>query len=373
VAFFHVMITQDGQGRAFAFNVAEEWVDERIVGPWDRGDEIVLEGQHWDPRAGRTTIFEASEFGVGRGGLEDWNKFVEATGANRTNEFLKRPAGPVAAGATAHEYAEDRRKVMVVLGRNASAGKAMFDFLRSIDLRPLDWTELVGSANSGAPYIGEVLDAAFAQAQAVVVFATPDDIAYLRPDLVPDPDVESDGVPRGQARPNVFFEAGMAIGRFPDRTILTELGDLRPASDLGGRHAVRMNDAAKCRQDLAKRLANAGCLVNADGSDWLTAGDFATPEPIPDGASGDTATADPNPVRDRVIALQEAIQSRKGFVEIGIAEVYNQLISDSGISGLPVAQVRGQTGAEQMMKQPRRSSMTAEEMSTHLGQLLAQL
>jgi predicted nucleotide-binding protein len=368
---FHVMISRDSQGRAIAFNLSEAWVTERIVGPWERGDDFVLNGEHWDPRRSRTKIYEAAALDESSRGIEAWNAHVAQQGQDRTNDFLTRAAGPRAAGE-ALGYADDRRRVMVVLGRNSGAGKAMFDFLRAIDLRPLDWTELVGSAHSGAPYIGEVLDAAFAQAQAVVVFATPDDIAYLRPELSTDPDVEEDGVPRGQARPNVFFEAGMAIGRFPTRTILTELGSLRPASDLGGRHAVRMDNAAKCRQDLAQRLVKAGCLVNTEGADWLTAGAFAIPEPITD-SPGIGKAAGANPLRARVLALRDGVQGRSGFVETGVADLYNNLVAESGVSGLPAAQVRGQTGAEQMMKQPRRSSMTAEEMTTHLGQILAQI
>ncbi len=42
----------------------------------------------------------------------------------------------------------------------------------------------------GSPYIGEMLDAAFGAAQAVVVLQTPDDVAYLHESLtyVGDPE-----------------------------------------------------------------------------------------------------------------------------------------------------------------------------------------
>jgi predicted nucleotide-binding protein len=113
---------------------------------------------------------------------------------------------------------------MVVHGRNETARKALDEFLRAIDLRPMEWSELVGDANGGAPYIGEVLDAAFAQAQAVVVLFTRDDLACLRTDLLPAEDRGDEDDLREQARPNVFFEARMAMGGFPKRTVLVSSG-----------------------------------------------------------------------------------------------------------------------------------------------------
>jgi hypothetical protein len=67
----------------------------------------------------------------------------------------------------------------------------------------------------------------------------------------------------------------MALGLFPDRTVIVELGQLRPVSDIGGRHVVRMNDTPEKRQDLAQRLETAGCLVNRAGTDWYRAGNFS--------------------------------------------------------------------------------------------------
>jgi len=106
---------------------------------------------------------------------------------------------------------------------------------------------------AGSPYIGQILDIAFDAAQAIVVLLTPDDIAYLRREYATGDD-DPEREPLAQARPNVLFEAGMAMGRNPERTILVELGKLRPFSDVAGRHAVRMDDSAARRKDLAQRL-----------------------------------------------------------------------------------------------------------------------
>jgi len=173
------------------------------------------------------------------------------------------------------------RKVFVVHGRNAAARSAMFAFLRAIGLEPIEWSAAVKMTGEGSPYIGRVLDTAFDAAQAIVVLLTPDDVAYLRTEYASgedDPETE----PLAQARPNVLFEAGMAMGRDAKRTVLVELGKLRPFSDVAGRHAVRIDGTASRRKDLAQRLESAGCAVDLAGEDWLTAGDF-TPPPPPGG------------------------------------------------------------------------------------------
>ena len=59
-----------------------------------------------------------------------------------------------------------------------------------------------------------------------------------------------------------------------DRTILVEIGNLRPFSDVAGRHVIRLDDSSQRRQELAQRLKAAGCPVNLDGTDWHTVGDF---------------------------------------------------------------------------------------------------
>jgi predicted nucleotide-binding protein len=170
---------------------------------------------------------------------------------------------------------EDPRKVFVVYGRNEKIRKAMFVFLRSIGLQPLEWGDLINATGVAAPYIGDILDKGFAIAQAVVVVLTPDEYACLRPELRGAHDPPEDVHPTPQARPNVLFEAGMAFGRHPDRTVLVEVGYVRPFSDKAGRHVVRFDGSVRARQDLAHRLQAAQCPVNMTGDDWHDAGDFS--------------------------------------------------------------------------------------------------
>lgn len=158
--------------------------------------------------------------------------------------------------------------VMIVHGQDEPARKAMFGWLRSIDLKPREWTQLVADTKSGAPYIGDVLDMAFQKAGAVVVLFTPDEHVLLREGLR-----SGKKQWRMQARPNVMFEAGAALARHPDRTVLVVWGDQELPSDLAGRHYVRLG-SVKSLRDLASRLRNAGCPVNESGDDWLDPDQF---------------------------------------------------------------------------------------------------
>ncbi|MFD5757831.1 TIR domain-containing protein [Streptomyces mirabilis] len=169
----------------------------------------------------------------------------------------------------------DRRKVFVIHGRNDRARQGLFTFLRAIGLDPIEWSEASRMTGKGSPYIGEILDAAFGSAQAVVVLQTPDDVTYLHESLAESGDPECS--PQMQPRPNVLFEAGMAMGRDADRTVIVELGQIKVFSDIHGRHVVRLDNSVKKRQDLANRLETAGCATNLTGTDWHEAGDLTPP------------------------------------------------------------------------------------------------
>lgn len=206
------------------------------------------------------------------------NNVIAAQGNDVTDEFITGPPGSEVRVDTQLDKEPmppaDAREVFVVHGRNLAARDALFDFLRAIDLRPLEWAEAVQSTGRPSPYIGEILSEAFSKAHAVVVLMTPDDDAQLRKHLRSDHDPPHETELSGQARPNVLFEAGMAMGRNEDRTVLVELGPLRPFSDIAGRHVIRLDNTSQRRQELAKRLELAGCPVNLDGTDWHSAGNF---------------------------------------------------------------------------------------------------
>jgi len=166
------------------------------------------------------------------------------------------------------------RMVFVVHGRNNEARRSMFDFIRAIDLHPLEWSEIVKMTKIPTPYIGEVLETAFENVQATIVLFTGDDKVKLQKKFIRQNDPEFEKKYTLQARPNVLFEAGWAMGKFPERTIIVELGKLKPFTDISGRYVVRLNNTPEKRKDVISRLKLAGCAVNDSGSDWLSAGDF---------------------------------------------------------------------------------------------------
>jgi len=170
------------------------------------------------------------------------------------------------------------RDIFVIHGRNKEAREAIFTFLYSIGLNPLEWSELIAQTGQGSPHIWDILDKAFEGNKAVIVLLTPDEIVKLHPDYA-----ESENDPECQlslqARPNVLFEAGLAMGKNPEKVILVEFGSIRPFSDISGRHTVRLEDTPESRNELVSRLKAAGCTVNTDGNDWINAGDFNAPSP----------------------------------------------------------------------------------------------
>ncbi|MBZ5588198.1 MAG: nucleotide-binding protein [Acidobacteriia bacterium] len=164
--------------------------------------------------------------------------------------------------------------VFVVHGRDDPARRELFTFLRALGLQPIEWNQAIKMTGQGSPYVGTILDTAFREAAAVVVLLTPDDEARLRKDFLKTRDPVHERQLTGQARANVLFEAGMAFGRNPASTVLVQLGEVRPFSDVAGRHVVHLGNDAGSRQELATKLANAGCNVDTSGTDWLSAGDF---------------------------------------------------------------------------------------------------
>jgi len=164
--------------------------------------------------------------------------------------------------------------VFVVHGRNEDERRALFQFLRALGLQPIEWTQAIRMTGEPSPYVGTVLDTAFREAAAVVVLLTPDDEARLKKKHQKQREPAYERRLTGQARPNVLFEAGMAFGRNPQNTVLVQLGNVRPFSDVAGRHIVHLSNDPTSRQELATKLANAGCNVDTSGADWLNAGDF---------------------------------------------------------------------------------------------------
>jgi predicted nucleotide-binding protein len=296
---YHVLISTHSHSTEddVRLDLTEDQLEERFLLPYRQGRPIVVGGRTVQPtdldRLRITYTDETSEQLLPRVRQErreaqvqtmlpdDW--YIADRGRDVTDDFVTGPPGyelppaPVASATDAAPTTPDPRSVFVVHGRNRQARDAMFTFLRAIGLHPIEWNEAVQATGRPTPYVGEVLDAAFGRAQTVVILMTPDDQAHLREAFHEpgDPPHETNSTP--QARPNVLFEAGMAMGRDENRTVLVEYGVLRPFSDVGGRHVLRLNNSTERRQELGQRLQSAGAAVSMIGTDWHTAGDFTPP------------------------------------------------------------------------------------------------
>ena len=190
-----------------------------------------------------------------------------------TNFEIELPALPPP------ESNEDRSKsIFVVHGRNDRLRIAMFEYLRALGLHPLEWTEIKEQTEGLNPYIGDILETGFSKAQAVVVMLTGDDEARLTEECRRKYDIAEECELRPQPRPNVLFEAGIAMARFPKATILVQVGQLRGMSDIAGRHLLRMDNSRAARTELAKALQKAGCEIEIERNNrWVDAGNFDIP------------------------------------------------------------------------------------------------
>jgi len=288
---YHVRITlrSDRSRDEVKLDLTEEQLRERFLRPYRAGDPIVISGRtiHCDDierirvsyteenseqlipiiRAERKKQSHAAV-----GISDEW--YVTKRGIDVTDDFITGPPGQGEEEPLTQQWTRSQ-DVFVVHGRNTRLRDSMFDFLRAIGLHPIEWIEAVNATGKTSPYVGEVLDVAFDRAQAITILLTPDDEARLREEFINPSDPEYEKRLTPQARPNVLFEAGMAMGRNPDRTIIVEICDLRPFSDITGRHTVRLNNYTERRQELALKLRTAGCGINIGGTDWHRAGDFS--------------------------------------------------------------------------------------------------
>lgn len=164
--------------------------------------------------------------------------------------------------------------VFVIHGRQKLTD--FHNFLRAIGLKPLEWSAARRMTGKPTPYTWEIVDTALTQAGAIVALLTADDEARLREGLWGESENAIEKELLSQPRQNVLFEAGVAYGRAPQRTIIVRIGSHRPMSDLAGHHILVLNNSPESRQAVADALQAAGCPVDVSGADWFRAGDFST-------------------------------------------------------------------------------------------------
>ena len=167
------------------------------------------------------------------------------------------------------------KKVFIIHGRDKKAYEQFVAFLTSLRLDPIEWDQAIGYTNKPSPYIGEIIEAGFEASQAIVVLLTPDEKVQLKKELQND---KGDGTARFQPRPNVIFEAGFALAKYPQQTIFVQMGKMENEdlwSDIHGIHNIVLNNEPDSRRSLINRLNIAGCSVDTTSSSlWLTQGDL---------------------------------------------------------------------------------------------------
>jgi predicted nucleotide-binding protein len=224
----------------------------------------------------------ASESGIGinRYATDEDRAELRATARSIAHAPLSQPI--TSRGSKPSRQPKALRKtrdnsIFVVHGRDIQLRDDMYAFLRALGLNPIEWDHAIKAASGGAnPIVGNIIDSAMQKAQGIMVLLSPDEDAKLKNKFSNERDKKY-GVNKldGQPRPNVIFEAGLALGAHSDKTILVQVGDIREISDIAGKHMVNLTDTPQSRKALAQRLKDKlKFKIDTVGGNWLEVGRF---------------------------------------------------------------------------------------------------
>ncbi|MCK1279500.1 nucleotide-binding protein [Bradyrhizobium sp. 61] len=211
---------------------------------------------------------------------EDLREMRFPSGSHRERATPAAPAAPPSAARAAKPAkvkATRDNSIFIVHGRDKKLTDDMYAFLMAVGLNPIEWEHAIDRARGGAnPIVGDVINNAMKKAQGVMVLLSPDEEAKLKPGFVGARDKRNHlHTLEGQPRPNVIFEAGLALGAHSDKTILVQVGDIREISDIAGKHMVHFDGSPSSRKNLVRRLqTKLKFKVDTVGDVWLTVGNF---------------------------------------------------------------------------------------------------
>lgn len=196
------------------------------------------------------------------------NTLIELTGGGEPPQTKAVDAG--------ERTMPDPKRVFVIYGRNSFLYDQMVLFLRALDLRPKGFFEVAAECGAHKTVL-DIVKHGMTEATGVVALFTPDEWSVLRPGLDPARG-QGEESRRWQARPNVIFEAGLALGIAPERTVLVTVGrEVRVFSDVAGYHLVKLDNQPESRNYLRGKLKAAGCDVDMGTGEHLhtkRGGDF---------------------------------------------------------------------------------------------------
>lgn len=186
---------------------------------------------------------------------------VPRTAAN--SPTVSRRTAPMTPAPTA--ATSDPTRVFVVHGRDLRPVNVLEQFLIYIGLRQMTWSDARALTGQPSPTTYDIIRKGMEAAGAIIVIFSPDDEARLKASLA-DPSEQAEDL-TGQARQNVLLEAGMAFALAPHKTVFLRSARTREISDISGFNWVKMNGTWDSRDDLVRRLRDAGAAVAKDLGD----------------------------------------------------------------------------------------------------------
>ena len=172
--------------------------------------------------------------------------------------------------------------VFVVHGRNERIRRELFQFLRDVGLNPIEWNAGKQLTRKASPHNAEVINAIIRKAAGAVVLFCPEEEVTLKREYWRADDPEEERRTTEQPRPNVLYEAGMALATFPASTVVVRVGRIRSFTDLAGVQIINLTGgSAGGRQAVASALKTAKLPVDTNGQDWLGEGGFMLDETQP--------------------------------------------------------------------------------------------
>jgi len=158
--------------------------------------------------------------------------------------------------------------VFLVHGRDIEKKRKIEKLLtKGFGLEVTDWEDAREAVPGGNNMIWDIVLQGINMSHVTIVIFSDDEETELKESL-------SDGLSADtfhiQSRPNVYIEAGYAMGVRPLRTLFLEWIDedenskFEQASDFAGIHVVKFNGTEKSRNTLKRRLEAARCVLNVN-------------------------------------------------------------------------------------------------------------
>lgn len=128
--------------------------------------------------------------------------------------------------------------------------------------------DVMGTVGPSA-YVHEAIKSSINEVGAIVVIMAPEEKVQLIKKYQTQP---SDAKQEYQPRPNVIFEAGLALGLKEEKTIILQFGETRIFTDILGKHILKYRGKSNeigFKNDFCQKLRMAGCDCEM-GNDYLS-------------------------------------------------------------------------------------------------------